>query len=173
MGGFASRDVQLAISGLLGCDNAEGRENEMDKRLDGRPRCAIALVTTCHMEECDPQDIRVGNHHFNTIACGDQLWLTEDLKVKFGTWGANWEKNQCAIIAYAAGVGWKLQGCPSRRPGIKRVEFIATQLREREFRRSGETSPEIARRSYSIGRGGWRLSPMRLYPMRANGIWVR
>ena len=63
--------------------------------------------------------------------------------------GEEWGKNKCAIIAYAAGAEWKAQGCPARHPGRRRVEFIAAQTREQEFRRADETSECMTRWSFS------------------------
>ena len=103
------------------------------------------------MEDCTSQEIRIRNLHFDAIDYGGQVRLTEQLKVCLNT-GEDWKKNQCAVLAYAAGIEWIYQGRPNRHPGRKRVEFVATQLREQEFRRAETASQEITGWSYSGGR---------------------
>ena len=137
-----TRDSQLATSGLLGLESISAEQEKCDESLVGGKRSSIFRGPLFEMEDCSSQDIRVGNLHFMAVDYGDQLRLTESLQLKLST-GETWERNQCAVIEYSAGIEWDAQGRPSRRPVRKRIEVIATQMREQEYQRASETFAEV------------------------------
>ena len=143
-----SRDSQLAASSLLSVEQIMEEKRLVTDRQVGKRKSSIFCGPVFQMEDCSSQDVRIGNLHFLVVDYGDQLRLTEGLQKGLNT-GDVLERNQCAILAYAAGVEWKSQGCPNRHPGRKRVALVATQIREQEYRRAVEAQNEVLRWSDS------------------------
>ena len=75
-----ARGIQLADSGLLGLGSIVEEQEMITENLAGKQKASIFLGPVFDMEDCSPQDIRIGNLHFTAVDYGDELRLTEALQ---------------------------------------------------------------------------------------------
>ena len=80
----------------------------------------------------ESEEITFGTLRFHVLDFGDVLDLNEGLKEAIAC-GVSVEKNQCAILAMAAGIEWSLQGRPHRAPSLTRIQFAAMEIRGEEI----------------------------------------
>ena len=83
--------------------------------------------------DCAVEELSVGALKFHLIDYGDELDLSVDTLKQLRA-GNSVENNQCAIIAFGAGIEWYLQGRPNRVPSKSRVKRLARELRALELK---------------------------------------
>ena len=120
-----SRDSQLAECSLATIEEDPHKEVVRSENF-------FFLGPTFPMEDCESQEFVVGRLTFHLIDYGDQIRLNQEMREQLGT-GEEQERNQCAVLAFAAGYEWSKQGRPKRPPGAKRVSFVAKQHRAGEL----------------------------------------
>ena len=95
--------------------------------------------------DVESEEISFGLLRFHVLDSGDALELNSGLQNDMAC-GASSERNQCALLAMAAGVEWSLQKRPHRAPARSRVQFVAREIRGEELamaRQLAEPMPRV------------------------------
>ena len=115
------RDKGLATTSLQNLDKMPSAVGKCETKTE------IAWGEKLKLIDCESGELTFGVVRFHGIDFGDMLDLNTGLQQELSR-GDAVEKNQCALLAMAAGAEWSLQKRPRRAPSRSRVQFSAKEM---------------------------------------------
>ena len=130
------QDEQLARTKLLALEKGE----------QGVGRTIIE-VWWCDSVKCidfSSQSLGIGDLYYSDFHLGDSITVSTQLQKSLG-WPVKTESNQCVLFHIAAAYEWEEQNCPTRVPSRTRVDSLAEQVRQVEYRQGAQGVSRIKR----------------------------
>ena len=98
----------------------------------GSSSCRICWGESTQLDDCRSQGVIIGPFSFGAIDYGDTIPLTESMQRNLNNEDRS-ERNQCALIALAAGLVIRTKGQERFLPSASRVLHMASELRQIEW----------------------------------------
>ena len=118
---------------------ADALTSGVEKHIVGRRTRAAVWGESLSLEDCSTVELDIGKLLLHVVDFGDSIHLNTVLQKRLDCTGPV-ERNQCAILSFAAAAEWVLQRRPNRVPGNQRVGFLASSFRAGEIRKADEVT---------------------------------
>ena len=143
------KNVALALQNILSHGNSQFRPlasqalaclKGLDRHITGdTPPLKVIWGETSKLDDCTSQRVSIGSLSFFAIDFGDTLSLSDQLQRSLNSPDKT-ERNQCTLIALAAGITARSPGQTRNIPSALRVKHLASELRGVEWAQSSKGS---------------------------------